>query len=145
MIEPIQNEFDDFYKFHKNKYNILFHIICGFVYMTFLFLTSSNSYLFLIIYSVIILLTVQNLFIGFIIFIITLILLHTTKRFNLTQTNLIILFLIFYFLPDLSHYLTNEPTLLNLNNITFFSIFTNIFYLLPFSLLSLFNVEQFIS
>lgn len=141
MIDPIQNEFNEFYKHHKNTYNILSHIICGFIYMACLFLISDHGYLLLILYSILVLFTIQNLFVTFIIFVIILILLYVTKKFNLNTTNLIILFLIFYFLPDLSHYLTNEPTLLNLTNITIFSAFTNIFYLLPFSLLSLSNVE----
>ena len=34
----IKEEFNDFEKYHKNKYNLYFHIFCGFIFMTFLFL-----------------------------------------------------------------------------------------------------------
>ena len=61
------------------------------------------------------------------------------KKYKLKKANIFLLFLVFYFLPDLSHYLTNESSMLNINNITSLSLFTNIFYLLPFSIMSLFN------
>jgi len=58
---------------------------------------------------------------------------------NLNTIHLSIIFLIFYFLPDLSHYLTGEKTVMTLENITIESLFVNIFYLLPFSFVCLLN------
>uniref|UniRef100_A0A6C0EFT5 Uncharacterized protein n=1 Tax=viral metagenome TaxID=1070528 RepID=A0A6C0EFT5_9ZZZZ len=144
MNTIIKKEFIDFEKYHKNVYNIYFHIVCGFVFMTFLFLLSNSysysySYVLLILYSLLILFTIHNLFITFIIFIILFFMVYFIKKYKFKKVNIFLLFLVFYFLPDLSHYLTNEPSMLNINNITPLSLFTNIFYLLPFSIMSLFN------
>ena len=137
----IKKEFIEFEKYHKNIYNIYFHILCGFVFMTLLFLLSNNySNVLLILYSLLILFTINKLNIAFIIFSILFIMLHFVKKYKLETSKIFLLFLIFYFLPDLSHYLTNEPAMLNMSNITPLSIFTNIFYLLPFSFLTLSNI-----
>ena len=121
-------------------YNIYFHILCGFIFMTFLFLLS-NKYnnILLFLYSILILVTIHNLLISFIIFIILFTMVNFINRYKIKKVNIFLLFLTFYFLPDLSHYLTNEPSMLNINNITPLSLFTNIFYLLPFSIMSLSN------
>jgi hypothetical protein len=142
MNTIIKKEFIEFEKYHKNMYNIYFHIVCGFIFMTFLFLLSKNdSNLLLFLYSLLILFTIHNLFITFTIFIILFIIIYFIKKHKLINTNIFLLFLVFYFLPDLSHYLTNEPSMLNINNITPLSLFTNIFYLLPFSIMCLFNTN----
>lgn len=83
--------------------------------------------------------TIHNLLITLTIFSILFIMVHIIKKYKISKTNIFILFLVFYFLPELSHYLTKEKTILNINNITFLKIFTNIFYLLPFSIMSLSN------
>lgn len=136
----IKKEFIEFQKYHKNVYNIYFHVACGFVFMTFLFLLLNNySNVLLILYSLLILFTINNLLITFIIFSILFVMVYFIKKYKLKTSNIFLLFLVFYFLPDLSHYLTNEPSMLNINNITLLSLFTNIFYLLPFSIMSLSN------
>jgi hypothetical protein len=133
--KSIKKEFVEFEKYHKNIYNIYFHIFCGFIFMTFLFLLSKRySYLLLIIYSLLLLFTIDNKFITFIILIGLFIMIWVIKKYKFSKINVFILFLVFYFLPDLSHFLTNEPSMLTINNITVFSAFTNIFYLLPFSI-----------
>lgn len=140
MNTIIKKEFIEFEKYHKNIYNIYFHLLCGFVFMTFLFLLSNNySNVLLILYSFLILFTINNLLITFIIFSILFIMVYFIKKYKLKTSNMFLLFLVFYFLPDLSHYLTNESSMLNINNITFLSLFTNIFYLLPFSIMCLSN------
>lgn len=138
MNQIIKKEFSEFEKYHKDIFNIYFHIVCGFIFMSFLFLLSTNySYVLLFLYSALLLFTIQNLFITFIIFIILFIMIYFIKGFKISILNKSIIFIIFYFLPDLSHYLTNEPSMLNINNITPLSLFTNIFYLLPFSIMCL--------
>ncbi len=136
MNTILKKEFIEFEKHHKNMYNIFFHIVCGFIFMTFLFLLlNPYSNILLILYSLLILFTIHNLFITFIIFIIVFVMVYFIKKNKFNTTNIFLLFLVFYFLPDLSHYLTNEPSMLNINNITPLSLFTNIFYLLPFSVM----------
>jgi len=140
MNTIIENEFFDFEKYHRNIYNIYFHIICGFIYMAFLFLLSKNySNLLLIIYSLLILFTTNNLFITVTIFIILFGINCLMKNTKLSNEHIFLLFFVFYCLPDLSHCLTNEPSMLNINNITPLSLFINIFYLLPFSIMCLSN------
>lgn len=137
----IKNEFVEFQQNHKSINNILFHILCGFLFTSFfLMLFKKYSIFVLIIYSLLIQFTIFNLKVTSIIFIVLLLLHHYFKKFNLSLNKLFIFFLVFYFLPDLSHYLTNEPAVLNISNITPLSIFTNIFYLLPFSFLTLSNI-----
>lgn len=140
MNTIIKKEFIEFEKYHKNMYNIYFHVVCGFIFMTFLFLLlNTHSNILLILYSLLILFTINNLFITFIIFIVLFVMLYFIKKNKFNTSIILLLFLVFYFLPDLSHYLTNEPSMLNINNITLLSLFTNIFYLLPFSIMSLSN------
>lgn len=136
----IEREFIDFKKYHKNKYNIYFHIVCGFIFMCSLFLLSKTySNLLLILYSLLVLFTIQNLLVTIVMFFVLLLIMGGLNKYKLTSLQLFGLFLLFYFLPDLSHYLTNEPSMLNMNNITPLSVFTNIFYLLPFSIMCLSN------
>jgi hypothetical protein len=140
MNQIIKKEFSEFEKYHKDIFNIYFHIVCGFIFMSFLFLLSTNySYVLLFLYSALLLFTIQNLFITFLIFIILFFMVYFIKKYKLKKINIFLLFLVFYFSPDLSHYLTNEPSMLNINNITPLSLFTNIFYLLPFSIICLSN------
>ena len=138
MNRIIKKEFIEFEKYHKNIYNIYFHILCGFVYMTFLFLLLNNySNVLLILYSLLILFTINNLLITFTIFSILFVMVYFIKKYKLKSLNVFLLFLVFYLLPNLSHYITNEPSMLNISNITLLSLFTNTFYFLPFSIMSL--------
>lgn len=140
MNKIITKEFIEFEKYHKNIYNVYFHIVCGYIFMTFLFVLFKNySNILLFLYSLLILFTINNLLITFIIFIILFIMIYLINKYKFKTQIIFLLFLGFYFLPDLSHYLTNEPSMLNINNITPLSLFTNIFYLLPFSIMLLFN------
>ena len=134
MNTIIKKEFIEFEKYHKNIYNIYFHIVCGFIFMTFLLCNNYSNGL-LIIYSLLLLFTINNLPVILIIFIILFIMVYLVKKYKFKTEIIFLLFVVFYFLPDLSHYLTNEPSMLNINNITPLSLFTNIFYLLPFSIM----------
>ena len=138
MNTIIKEEFIEFEKHHKNIYNIYFHILCGFIFMAFLFsLSKKYSNVLLGMYSLLILFTIHNLFIASTIFTILFVMIYLITKYNLTTMSIFFLFIVFYFLPDLSHYVTNEPSVLNINNITPLSLFTNIFYLLPFSIMCL--------
>jgi len=140
MNQIINKEFSEFEKYHKDIFNVYFHIVCGFIFMSFLFLLSTNySYVLLFLYSALLLFTISNIMITISIFIGLFVIMYIIKKYNFSFFDKLIIFVVFYFLPDLSHYLTNEPSMLNINNITPLSLFTNIFYLLPFSIMSLFN------
>jgi hypothetical protein len=140
MIPIVKKEFVDFEKYHKNIYNIYFHIFCGFIFMTLLFLLSNKySNILLIIYSLLLLFTIHNILITSIIFVILFIMIYFTKKYRLSTKNLFLLFLVFYFLPDVSHYLTNEPSQLNINNISIYNIVINTIYFIPFSIFCLYK------
>jgi hypothetical protein len=140
MDKYLKDEWDEFKKHHKNIYNILFHILCGFIYMSVIFLLfKSYKNIALIVYILLLFISKINIYIIFVIFISIYIIINYLIKNNIKSLYLIILFIIFYFLPDLSHYLTNEKTVLNINNITFIKIFLNIFYLLPLSIQCLSN------
>lgn len=140
MNTIIKKEFTDFEKYHKNIYNIYFHIVCGFIFMTFLFLLLKDySYLLISLYSLLLLFTINSIVATFSVFSGLFIMVYFLNKYKLPMATIFLLFLVFYFLPDLSHYLTNEPSMLNINNITPLSLFTNVFYLLPFSIICLSN------
>jgi hypothetical protein len=136
----IDKEFEEFRQYHKNIYNIIFHILCGIFYITaFFLLFGKYKYIFLIIYSFILLITIQNITTMLKIFTIIYIILLITDKNIFNFKYLITIIIIFYFLPELSHYITNENTILNINNITPINILFNFFYLLPFSFMCLTN------
>ena len=140
MITIIKKDFDEFEQYHRNIINISFHILCGFLFLSFLFFVFKKHHLkALAVYILILIYTMKDkpliiISIALGLYILMEIVLRDIK---LKIYQLLGLFLFFYFLPDLSHYLTNEKTVLKLENITFFNVFTNIFYLLPFSLMCL--------
>lgn len=133
----IREDFDKFDKYHKNKYNLFFHVICGFCFMTSLFLLTND--LMLIIYALLLFLTIGDLKVPSFIFIVLFTMINLLRNYDFSTKTKLLSFLTFYFLPDLSHYLTNEPTMLNISDITPLSVFTNILYLLPFSITCLFK------
>ena len=131
MNRLINKEFEEFKMYHKNIFNIKFHILCGLVYMTFLLLLDKSCrYNFFIIYSLMIIMTFKT---SYSVFFVLYILMEYFSKKNITFNNLIFIIIIFYMLPEVSHYLTNEKTVLNINNLTPISVIINVLYLLPFS------------
>ena len=144
MNSYIQKELTEFKPCHKNAFNIGFHIFCGFIFMSALLLLSKKYKTFLLLsYALLLLFTMTANYILPIL--LTIIGIYFTSKMikklflNLNTIHLVVIFLIFYFLPDLSHYLTGEKTVMTLENITTESLFVNIFYLLPFSFVCLLN------
>lgn len=140
MNNLIRNELNDFTNSHKNIINVSFHILCGFIFMSFLFLLFDKyTILAILLYILIIYLSLNNLRLTFIVFVILLILNIFLKQFKLPIKTILFSGLLFYLLPDATHILTNEKTVLKIDSVS--SILVNIFYLLPFSILSLFNIK----
>jgi hypothetical protein len=144
LINYIKKEYNEFKLYHRNKYNISFHIFCGITYMSLFFiLFNKKKNVILGLYLLLLLFTVSNIYIVILLSLIliltvNIISLNISKKSSLNKY-IFGLIILFYFLPDLSHYLTREKTVMNINNITPFTIFINIFYLLPFSLMCLSN------
>lgn len=144
MNSYIQKELNEFKPCHINTFNIGFHIFCGFIFMSALLLLSRKYKIILLLaYALLLLFTMTSTY--FIPILLTIIGIYFTSKIikkiytNLNTIHLSIIFLIFYFLPDLSHYLTGEKTVMTLENITIESLYVNIFYLLPFSFVCLLN------
>jgi hypothetical protein len=144
MNSYIQKELTEFKPCHTNAFNIGFHIFCGFIFMSALLLLSKKYKTFLLLaYALLLLFTMTANY--FLPILLTIIGIYFTSKMikklflNLNTIHLVVIFLIFYFLPDLSHYLTGEKTVMTLENITTESLFVNIFYLLPFSFVCLLN------
>jgi len=133
MYEFLEKEYNDFKLHHKNIYNILFHIICGICYLTILFL-SLGEYKNegLSIYIVLLMITLNDLKIVFPIIVTLTYLVNYTHYFeSLEPKSLFGFFVLFYFLPDISHYFTNNQIIMHTDP---YKIFINTFYLLPFSI-----------
>ena len=124
----------DFQDNHRDLGNILFHIACGMVYIS-LFFTCFPVQVFLI-YSLILLFLFPNPIILF-----TLPVLFFLRNHILAYKPSVLYVLagvlIFYFAPELSHYITGEETVLNINTVSALDIIDNFFLLLPYSLSAL--------
>ena len=91
----IENEFIDFKNHHRNIYNIYFHILCGFVFIPFLFsLSKKYCYVLLILYTMLLLFTVSNVIITITISIVLIIIMQVIGRYNLSFFNKLVLFFI---------------------------------------------------
>ena len=139
-MDIINEELTEFKKHHKNQKNIWFHILCGFVFMSALFLLLGNyieqGYLYFIIgYILLLSVFIQSITTIVVIFIGCLIITTYMKMFD--KRYWIYIAVIFYFLPELSHILTGEKTVLQLSTMNLQKVITNILFLLPFSILSL--------
>lgn len=140
MNITIKNEFYEFRKYHINIYNIFFHILCGFFFISFLFSSAKKySIILLFLYMFLLLLIINNVVLISSIFIILFLIIFSIKKCKFSSKQTVLLALFFYFLPEVSHYFTNEPTYLSFSNINLKSFFENVFYFLPFSILCLSN------
>ena len=136
----IENELNDFMNYHKNIVNISFHILCGSIFMSFLFLLlKKHAYIAILLYTIFVYLSLNHIILSLCVLFSLLIFTIGLKQFKLSMRSILMYSLIFYFLPDLTHILTNEKTVLKVDSLL--SILTNIVYLLPFSILSLFNIK----
>lgn len=129
----LETSLKDFKKHHQNKLNVFFHIVCGFLYMSLFFNIVKKP--FIVIYITVLIylfpkFLMENILVGFILIFIN----HLIDILQITFYWKIVFLLIAYMAPELSHWICNEPTVLNINKITFFSIFENFFLLLPWSI-----------
>jgi hypothetical protein len=124
----------DFQKHHKNVANLLFHIACGIVYIS-LFFTLFPIELFLI-YSITVLLLFPNIAVALalpVVFYMR----NYSLAYKLPLNYVIPAIFIGYCLPELSHYITGEKTVLKIHTVSVVDIIDNFFLLLPNSLLAL--------
>ena len=132
----LKQSIQDFRETHRNSFNLVTHILSGFLYMT-LFLLMFGKYAYVAYTGIVFLLlpkytlAILLMFVG--LFFFTNIIQQTLR---LTTTTSILVILVFYFGLDLSHWLTNEPTALTIQNITIPAVLENFFLLLPYSIIT---------
>jgi hypothetical protein len=127
---------NDFREHHKNKINIVFHIFCGLVYVSLLL------HLFgpigVVAYTIFICICQPKFTAIFLALGTLLYLLHTVyKEVHLNTVSIFIICLVAYFAPEVSHLLTKENTVLDINSITLYSLVENFVMLLPYSIITL--------
>lgn len=133
-----QNELK-FSKAHKNTFNVLFHILCGMVYMSCFFkLFGKYEFYALMCYAVLLFISGAN--IGITILAALSILLTTYLcSTQLSKSHLLMIIVVAYIFPEFSHLATGEQTVLTTQNFSILSIVVNFFGLLPFSIYSLYS------
>lgn len=137
MISIIEHELMRFKEHHTNYFNILFHIFCGSIYMSSLFLLTPDSTIAVLLYFWFLSVTLNDYYIGIFISFILLAVIDQIKKQKVSNNNLFLTFICFYFLSAISHYFCGEPTVLILNDITLQDVLINTFYFIPFSIYSL--------
>lgn len=132
----------DFQDHHKNRLNILFHILCGLLYLSFLFSLLPSWTLW--IYSGIVLYYFPHLsaLFGLIVLFISIPIVNQLRLSTFTR---LVLLVVIYFLPEVSHFLTRESTVLQLDSLTLYDCIDNFFFLYPQSLLSLTKARELVS
>lgn len=130
--EYIIQEYEEFKSYHQNKYNLIMHILSGILYMGSLnVLTNGN----LLPYYVFFLLLTHERISSLSSFLYIKVGSTILMFINVSTNALILMFLLGCFIfPEISHYVTNEKTLLNMQNATPVKVATNIIYFLPFSI-----------
>ena len=127
----INEQYKIFEKSHKNKINQIIHVICSLLFVSCLNVVIFKGR-FLFLYLLILIFTsgiFESLIGIFIVYIVSFCIL----KLKLNATKLIIGILLFYFIiPEVSHLITNEESLLGEFNIL--DSFINFTHLLPFSL-----------
>jgi membrane-associated phospholipid phosphatase len=115
-MKNIDNDFNEFKKYHKNKYNRLIHILSfliGFIAFCFLFKNDYIKYTIVLLYIGSIILTYYNIILITIITILLIIILLVFKYFNNTnKITLILIIILTYIIPELSHIYFKENTYL---------------------------------
>ena len=135
----IQTELETFRRSHQHAFNLLFHILCGVVYMTCVMMLF-GKYKFYVLLGYALMLMVSGVGIGVSATAALFIWLAIHLNIRLDTYPLIAIIFITYFLPELSHILTGEQTVLTNQNISIPTIILNFFGLLPFSIYSLFSI-----
>lgn len=136
LQEYIQTELDEFILYHQNYANRIIHVLTGIVYMTCLNVLIYRGK-FLIVYFIILFLTFPYIIISIISVFIIFCTSYFVLKYKINPYVLLIVFAVCCFIvPEISHYLTNEETVINIRSSPI-KIITNIFYFLPFSIFSM--------
>jgi uncharacterized membrane protein YGL010W len=136
MNTALQAELTEFRRYHRNPYNVWFHILCGCIYMAALLnLGGAYRYVLTAAYGILIAATMGDVRTAILSTGAIIVVMQSLP--HLTPAALAGLAFVAYMAPEVSHYATGEPAVLTLDSITPFTAFVNVVYLLPFSMKSL--------
>lgn len=139
MTNYIKYEYLDFANYHKNKVNLVIHVLAGTIYMSSLNILS--KFMLLPFYVLLLLLTFESQEVIFLSIIFIYLSTCVLYKYKLKPKYLLLIFLLNCFIvPEISHLLTGEIIVLNFNNLTLDKFITNITYFLPFSIKRLISV-----
>ena len=129
----IKGEFQEFQDSHKNKFNLAIHILSGILYKSSLNCLIGNKAVLL--YMIFLFFSYDKKAASFFSCISIQMASRIILYYEIRKRYLIVNFLLGCFiLPEISHLLTKEKTVLNMNNATFSKVATNITFFLPFSI-----------
>jgi hypothetical protein len=150
-MNPLQQEYNEFRVAHRHLGNQLFHILCGGIYVTCVCLITPFPYPLTVLLGYLLLVWITlSLYVSsssprlsslLLTSILLLLFYRSADTLSLSPRILLILGLAFYLLPELSHFLTNENTVMTINNLTPLKALMNVLYLLPFSIMALLDKE----
>jgi len=123
----------DFQAHHKHPVNILFHIVCGILYISLFFTLFPQPVYY--IYALVVCILFPSIPVTIVIALM-IPLLRYLGSYKLSPIYTLCGINIAYFLPELSHYMTREDTVLKINTVTTVDIIDNFFFLLPHSILA---------
>lgn len=129
----MERRIEEFQMHHRNTFNIVFHIGCGLVYMS-LLLSLLPSWFFWV-YFFIVLGLFPSLSVGLalgVLWVGT----HYVRSLRLPWTWTIVGIGIVFMLPEVSHWIAQEPTVLKIENLTLVDLIDNFFFLYPQSVLA---------
>jgi hypothetical protein len=128
--EYIKGEFEEFRGSHNSKVNLAIHILSGILYKSSLNCLVGEKTVFL--YLVFLLISIPDSKMASILSCMSI---YMGSQYISENRYLVIYFLFGCFvLPEISHFLTKEKTVLNVNNATIQKVATNIAFFLPFSI-----------
>jgi hypothetical protein len=131
----LENDFAEFRRHHRNPWNLAFHILCGLGYLVLFF--SLVGLPFLLVYGSLVI----CLFRWHVTTAITVMAIVSLGVWAIQSVELGVLLraagvVVFYLLPELSHWLTREATVLTRDKLTPINLVLNFFMLPPYCIAS---------
>ena len=138
----LERDFEDFKNHHKNPINAWFHVACaiGFVSLLFSTLGPVSAVVAVFLYGIFLFSTLPKSikWSGLASTVVVLVLQPMLVRIPMKTA--LALAIVFYMLPEVSHRVVNEKTVISFDTFTLRDALVNVLYLLPFSIATAFNV-----
>lgn len=136
----LDGSLSEFREHHRNRANLVFHILCGFIYIG-CFLSIFYGFISIPVYTILLVILfpqylVINIMIGIGLFGVHIALAALRIRSWFYKA---LIAAVFYMAPEISHVATKERTVLAYDSLTIGSILENFFLLLPYSMYSAFG------